>query len=160
MKPFEIRRAESGDAPLLAELRLDFMRIVKDGGLPDEEAWRRGLSAYFGRALASGRLKAWLGHNGEEVVATAALRIDRVRPGRGAAGDSDGYVMSMYTKPHMRRRGLATALLSSVIDEGRALGLSRLLLHPTEDGLALYSRLGFRAYRGLMILRLREPLLS
>lgn len=157
-----IRRAVPGDAALLADLRVEFMRIVKNGGLPDEDDWLSGLSSYFERSMAQGRLLAWLCFDGGEAVASAALRIDPVRrdrapvpmPGGGAAGSSDGYIMSVYTKPLYRRRGISRALLGLAIEEGRRRGLRRLVLHPTDDGRPLYEDLGFRSFRTVMILPL------
>ena len=137
------------------------MRIVKNGGLPDEEDWLSGLSSYFGRSLARGRLLAWLCLDGGEAVASAALRIDPVRKDRAPLGaaragpaPSDGYVMSVYTKPGYRRRGISRAILGLAIEEGRKRGLRRLVLHPTDDGRPLYESLGFRSYRTVMILPL------
>ncbi len=126
------------------------MRIVKDGGIPNEDGWRQGLEAYFCAWMARGRLKAWLAQDEAQTVATAALRLDRPRkdPGRGW----DGYVMSVYTCPEWRHRGLARALMGQVIQEASALGLARLVLHPTPASLSLYTSLGFRPFRQVMIL--------
>lgn len=154
-----IRRAEPADAAVLAALRVEFMRIVKNGGLPDEEDWLSGLSAYFGRNLARGRLLAWLCFDGDEAVASAALRLDPVRRDRapgGTAGPTDGYIMSVYTKPGFRRRGISRALLGLALEEGRKRGLRRLVLHPTDDGRPLYESLGFRSFRTVMILPLES----
>lgn len=145
-----ISSAESKDIPSLVELRLEFMRIVKDGGIPDEDGWRRGLGAYFAAWMARGRLMAWLAWDGDEAVATAALRLDR--PRRDRDGPWDGYVMSIYTRPEWRRHGLARSLMGLLIREASDLGLPRLILHPTESGLPLYSSLGFRPFRKIMIL--------
>lgn len=139
---------------MLAALRVEFMRIVKNGGLPDEEEWLEGLSAYFCRAMERDRLAAWLCFDGAEAVASAALRIDPVRRGRGPAGAVDGYIMSIYTKPAYRRRGLAGGLLELAIADARKRGLRRLVLHPTEDGRPLYEAFGFRPYRTVMIRKL------
>lgn len=135
------------------------MRIVKNGGLPDEEDWLSGLSSYFGKSMARGRLLAWLCFDGDEAVASAALRMDPVRKDRapgGASGSVDGYIMSVYTKPAYRRRGISRSLLGLAIEEGRRRGLRRLVLHPTDDGRPLYESLGFRSFRTVMILPLES----
>lgn len=150
------RAALPGDAAVLAGLRLEFMRIVKDSGIPDEEAWRRGLTAYFARGLGSGKLRAWLCVAGGEAVASSALRIDPVRPGRGPAGTRDGYVMSIYTKPAFRGRGIARSLMETLIAEARSSGLRRLVLNPTDDGRPLYASLGFKSFRTVMLLDLAQ----
>jgi GNAT superfamily N-acetyltransferase len=149
---FGIRPARAADAPYLAATRMDFMKIVKDGGLADEDGWLSFLTGHFSRALSKGRLLAWLAVAGGEARATAALRLDRVKAGRGPAGSVDGYVMSVYTEPGWRGRGMARALMEGLIDEARRRGLRRLVLNPTEDGRRLYESLGFRRFRNVMVL--------
>jgi GNAT superfamily N-acetyltransferase len=144
------RSAGSQDIPALVELRLEFMRIIKDGGIPDEDGWRQGLEGYFSAWMARGRLKAWLAQDGAQVVATAALRLDRPRRDRDRGWD--GYVMSVYTRPEWRRQGLGRALMLGLIREASSLGLARLVLHPTPESVPLYSSLGFRPFRTVMIL--------
>lgn len=135
------------------------MRIVKDGGIPEEADLRAGLKARFARSIAGGRVAAWLCREGARPVASAALRVDPCRPdaaGRRAAGDREGYVFSVYTAPPYRRRGVAAALLGLLLDEARSLGLVRLRLHPTADSRPLYLGFGFLDFRGTMVLPLRE----
>ncbi len=157
---FEFRRAVPADAADLVELRLEFMRIVKDGGLPDEEAWRSELSALFERDLASGELVSWICLDGERVVAASGIAFGA--PGEPASdppagGPEDGaeaLILNMYTLPGYRRRGLASELLGRCIEEGRSRGVRRLRLQPTEDGRVLYERFGFRRAGGDMLLDL------
>jgi GNAT superfamily N-acetyltransferase len=139
------RRATPGDADILARLRVEFVRIVKDSGLPDEAGYEKAISRYFERGLAREKIIAWLCFDGAEAVASMALRIDKA--GRG-------YVMSVYTRPSYRHRGIASRLLGLLLEEARARGLGRLSLHPTADGLPLYLRFGFKPFRTVMILRL------
>jgi GNAT superfamily N-acetyltransferase len=139
------RRASPGDAQTLARLRVEFVRIVKDSGLPDEAGYEKAISRYFERGMARGKIIAWLCLDDGEAIASMALRIDK--GGRG-------YVMSVYTRPSYRRHGVASRLLRLLLEEARARGLGRLSLHPTADGLPLYLRFGFRPFRTIMILRL------
>jgi GNAT superfamily N-acetyltransferase len=154
MTGLTLRRAAEPDADSLADLRIEFMKIVKNGGLEDEEGWREGLRGYFGRAIRTGRIIAWLCLDGSRVVGTTALRLDRMRRGRAPAGSLEGCVMSVYTVSSHRRRGVARALLGLALEEARRRGLRRLVLHPTEDGESLYETLGFRRFRTVMILPL------
>jgi len=136
------------------------MRIVKDGGIPEEAALRAGLEARFARSIASGKVAAWLCLDGSRPVASAALRIDPCRPGaagRLAAADREGYVFSVYTAAPFRRQGVAAALLGLLLEEARSHGLVRLRLHPTDDSRPLYLGLGFADFRGTMVLTLSAP---
>lgn len=146
---FVFRKADVGDAAALVELRLDFMRIVKDGGLPDEEAWRSDLTAFFEHDIAAGALVCWICMEGAKVVAASGIAFDVPdRAGSGAQCGRDAaeaLIFNMYTMPEYRRRGLAAELLRRCVQEARARGLRRLRLQPTEDGRALYESFGFRA---------------
>jgi ribosomal protein S18 acetylase RimI-like enzyme len=70
---------------------------------------------------------------------------------RGARHDNwndTAYLLSMWVAPEVRRRGIAAALVDSVIDWATANGFSRLLLDVAEGNLAaiaLYTKKGFVA---------------
>jgi len=55
------------------------------------------------------------------------------------------YLMSIYTAPDHRRRGLAARIVAALIDSGRRRGYPRVELFATEAGRSIYTRLGFRA---------------
>ncbi len=61
----------------------------------------------------------------------------------------DGYVTNMYTLPAYRRRGLARQLLEQLIAHAWAVGIKRLFLEASREGLTLYEEFGFRLTRGM-----------
>lgn len=154
---FECRRAGRTDIDALVDLRIDFMRIVKDGGLPDEAAWRAELARVFARDLAAETLRVWVAvERGEgraggagRVIGTSGLAL-----GRHGAGPGEGEILNVYTIPERRRRGVASALLALVLDEARRIGLARARLQPTPDSRRLYERAGFRDEGRDMLLEL------
>ncbi|MGO8692120.1 MAG: GNAT family N-acetyltransferase [Rectinemataceae bacterium] len=148
--PYIFRKADAGDAAALVELRLAFMRIVKDCGLPDEKKWRSHLSMLFERDLAAGTLVCWICLEGGRVVAASGIAFDVPRDRRV----EEALILNMYTVPERRRRGLASELLRLCVVEGRARGLRRLRLQPTDEGRALYESFGFRRAGGDMVLEL------
>ena len=133
------RRAAAADIGALVELRIEFMRIVKDSGLADEGGWRAGLAALFGRELSSEALLVWVAEAEGRIVGTSGLRLPR--RGQVPVG---GEILNMFTVPVLRRRGVGSELLRLAIAEARARGLPRLRLQPTDDGRPLYERAGFR----------------
>ena len=52
-------------------------------------------------------------------------------------------VINVFTEPDWRRRGLATLLMKQIIGWARAERLNRLVLHASDEGRAVYERLGF-----------------
>lgn len=100
LRDLSFRRAEVRDVPALVELRLEFMRIVKDNGLGDEAGWRVELARRFTADLADQAFVAWLClDEGRPVAASGiAFAADR-RAGTadrrgetagGRAGTADG----------------------------------------------------------------------
>jgi len=55
------------------------------------------------------------------------------------------YIMSMYTEPSFRRRGVATTLVRAMVVWATARGFRRIFLHASRKGRPVYERLGFRA---------------
>jgi len=56
------------------------------------------------------------------------------------------YVSSVSTDPRHRRRGFARAVMTALLAEVRAAGATRIELHATPDGEALYRELGFARF--------------
>jgi GNAT superfamily N-acetyltransferase len=142
-----LRRAGPADLRAVIDLRIEFERITRDSGSLDEAARRAELQALFGPDLAAARLAIWLAEEGGRAVGQAALR-------EGPRGE--GELMSVYTDPGYRRRGIGAALVGLAIDEARARGLERLELQPTDDSRRIYEREGFVAAGRRMVLSLRS----
>jgi putative acetyltransferase len=77
-------------------------------------------------------------------------RLDGTAAGCGGVALFDDYaeVKRMYTRPEMRNRGLARALLQRIEDEARAAGKPMLRLETgpyQHEAIGLYQRMGFTA---------------
>jgi GNAT superfamily N-acetyltransferase len=55
------------------------------------------------------------------------------------------YILSMYTDPGARGRGVASRIVRELVRWARAEGYGRVLLHASKMGRHVYERLGFRA---------------
>jgi predicted GNAT family acetyltransferase len=54
-------------------------------------------------------------------------------------------IQNVYTEPEWRRRGVAALLIKRIIDWSREEGIGSLVLHASDEGRAVYERLGFIA---------------
>ena len=82
---------------------------------------------------------AWIAHEGEEALGTAALRVHDLE-GREDLGP---WLGGVFVRPECRRQGVATALCRTVEDKAHDLGVSRLYLF-THGQERLYRRLGWQ----------------
>ena len=86
-----------------------------------------------------------------KIVAGAGVQLREVPP--HPQPDADGkidivagrqaIIQNVYTQPEWRRRGLAGLLIKRIIDWTREQGIQSLVLHASDDGRAVYERLGF-----------------
>ena len=149
-----VRQAVAADAALLARHRAEMWREM--GRLPDDvyPDARRDSEAWFARAIPAGTYVGWLAAPADrprEVVAGAGIVvrpiIPTVRPRAGRVISTDapqGLVVNVFTERPWRRRGLGRLLMMRVIEGARALELSSLVLHASDDGRGLYEKVGFR----------------
>ena len=56
----------------------------------------------------------------------------------------EGLIVSMWTEPEHRRRGLGRRIVESILAWGKANGVARFTLHASDDGRPLYELFGFR----------------
>jgi GNAT superfamily N-acetyltransferase len=156
MAQFWIRLATSADLERISWHRA---RMFHDmGELPPElfdsfrAQSRKTLEHMFERKEYIG----WLAGPENEpntIVAGAGVQLREVPP--HPQPDSNGkidivsgrqaIIQNVYTEPDWRRRGLAALLIKRIIDWSREQGIDSLVLHASDEGRALYERLGFIA---------------
>ena len=59
-------------------------------------------------------------------------------------GDQRAWIGGMITSPDYQRRGLGTRMMTALMDHARAQGVGEFLLDASEEGMPLYTKLGFR----------------
>jgi len=148
---YAIRRATPADAGILARHRAEMFRDM--GQLPDglRGTLVEAARAYFVRAIADGSYIAWVAELDDqlrEIVGGAGLQLRELLPRPHAASarlmrGPQGLIVNVYTEPAWRRRGVADALMRDLLRWCRANGVESLVLHASDDGRALYEKLGF-----------------
>jgi len=143
---FRIRAAEPRDVAALVDLRVALFRELKVGPTAERESeFRLVCDRAFTDVLARGRGLAWLAESaaGEPIGSNVLLLFPRI-PSPNCLIAEEGYVLSVYTRPEWRGRGVATGLIRESIEEARRRGLARIRLHATEDGRRVYEAAGFK----------------
>ena len=139
-----IRRAGLDDIPLLAEMRVrSSVERRSYVGPADVENFHRNSLRGFAAALEGGLLHSWIAFDGDRPVGTASLMFLPSLPRFGVDVERDGRIRNVYVAPEYRRRGIALALMRVVLEEASHANVDRLTLGTSDQGRALYERLGF-----------------
>lgn len=102
-------------------------------------------AAWARARLRSSRLKAWIvKDNNGKIAGSGCVWLQSIQPRPGNPLKVQPYLLSMYTEPVFRRRGVASLIVEEAIDWSRKNGYQRLLLHASETGKKVYRKYGFK----------------
>ena len=150
MSDYVLRRAGVDDAAVIARHRVAMFR---DMGQVPTDAMAKELLELSTPALAAtlrdGSYVGWLAADATgDIVAGAGVHIKPQLPRPSSAGVAVTpvpLVVNVYTEPARRRRGLARALMTTLMQWAKDEGCDRVVLHASPDGRTLYVALGFVA---------------
>jgi GNAT superfamily N-acetyltransferase len=100
-----------------------------------------------------GRAVSWLAFDGTEAAGTGTLIFWHRIPGPHSHTGKYAYIMNMYTRPEFRRRGIASTILSRLIETAKDAGLNRVALHSLPAAVEVYLKAGFVRTHNEMALR-------
>jgi len=143
MSPLLIRRATTRDLDVLVHHR---RRMFEDMGrpyTPDEHAVHdREYRRWAKRLMSKGEFVAWIaGMNGGAPAASGAIWLQERQPRPGQTDCRVPYLLSMYTEPDFRGRGLATRIVKEAMRWAKREGHRFMTLHASKQGRGVYSRL-------------------
>jgi GNAT superfamily N-acetyltransferase len=148
--PIRIRRAALQDADVIAGHRAGMFRDM--GQIPAHlfDSFRLRSAERLRDMLQSGEYVGWLAcltDPPEKIIAGAGVQLRQTLPhpanNEAFAEGRHGLIINVFTEPDWRRRGMAQLLLKQIIQWSQEQKLDRLVLHASDDGRALYERLGF-----------------
>ena len=141
---YRVRPATLADVTTITHHRIAMFR---DMGVLDEHevpALDAATRTYLAESLPSGAYLGWMVEADGNVVAGGGVIMRQLLPRPGQpAGGKEAYVLNVYTEPAHRRRGLARALMETILDWCRTRHVSRVSLHASDEGRPLYERLAF-----------------
>lgn len=135
------RKLTEDDLPVFMELRI--RQLIEEGAREDKDL-RPALRAYYLRHLADGTFVSWLALDGDRIVGTSGMSFVEKPPYFSCPTGRIGLLSSMYTDPAYRRKGIAKALLSRVVEEARQYGCGAVQITASDMGVLLYSAFGFQ----------------
>lgn len=135
--------ATKEDINELIKLRIAYM--IDDFGSVTEhekECMETQLRDYFDRKLGD-ELVAFAARDGKRIVSVAYLHIIEMPANSILLNGLYADVLSVYTEPEYRGRGLCTKLMEMLVEYGKKRGLGRIDLSATEKGYPIYKKIGF-----------------
>ena len=150
----QVRPATVAEAHVIARHRAEMFTDMGTLTRPLYDRLVEGTVRYLERAMPAGDYRGWFAVPSEsplEIVGGAGILLRRVPPhplrgsdGTLAAG-RQGLVMNVFTERPWRRRGVADLLMRHLLAWAADGDLDTLVLHASDEGRALYERLGFVA---------------
>lgn len=117
------------------------MGIKGDAKLSEAD---RVYKSWARKQLKNGTLKGWVAENRDgAVVAGGCLWLRPVQPSPGFSKGLLPYLMSMYTQPDYRGRGIASQIVKEAVRWTKNNGYTSMRLHASEMGRGVYRNLGF-----------------
>jgi len=145
MQKVKIRRAELRDVAVLIRHR---RMMWHELGRRDEAAldlMEKAASEYFETAVADGSYLGFLAEDGSGVVTGGGGIV--VSPWPGILGQKQprrATILNVYVERAHRRKGVARALMETMIAWSRENQFAYVSLHASKQGRGLYEKLGFR----------------
>ena len=136
-------KATIEDIGVLTELRIAYLNedlgVISDENL---ELMQATLPSYYEKHLNKD-LMAYVARDEMDIVSCVFLLIVEKPMSPSFITGKTGTVLNVYTKPDYRKKGYAKKLITTMLEDAKAEGLSIIELKATEDGYSLYKSVGF-----------------
>lgn len=136
-------KATKKDIGVLTDLRIAYLNedlgVISDENL---ELMKSTLPSYYTKHLNKD-LMVYVAKDGEKIVSCAFLLIVEKPMSPSFITGKTGTVLNVYTKPDYRKKGYAKKLMTMMLEDTKAEGVSIVELKATGDGYSLYKSVGF-----------------
>ncbi|MDA4124277.1 MAG: GNAT family N-acetyltransferase [Thaumarchaeota archaeon] len=144
-KGFEIKLARSGDIDELVRQRRMMFADMKHGNDQERVIGDRAYRKWALEKMKKGLLRCYLVTDEKgEIAAGGAAWLREEQPGPGHGARLVPYLMSMYTEPKFRRKGLASLIVQEAVGWAQKNGYPGMTLHASKEGRKVYPRLGWK----------------
>lgn len=136
-------KATIKDIGVLTDLRIAYLQ--EDLGAisgKDLELMQATLPSYYEKHLNKD-LIVYVARDEMDIVSCAFLLIVEKPMSPSFITGKTGTVLNVYSKPDYRKKGYAKKLITTMLEDARAEGVSIIELKATEDGYSLYKSVGF-----------------
>lgn len=144
MENFLVSYGSLKDLELLVEHRLNMWKDIHPDLVDQIESSREFTSRWIERKLQTNELIAFIVKSKDEaVMGSGCILIKEDQPRASTLKLSFPYILSMFTEPEHRGKGVASAIVREAIEWSRNNGYDRISLHASDKGRSLYEKFGF-----------------
>ena len=147
------RKLEEKDLDTFISMRITQLR---EEGATEDIDLVPALKDFYHRHMADGTFVSWLALDGEKIIGTSGMSFVEKPPYFSCPTGRIGLLSSMFTEPERRRRGIARALLSRVVEEARQYGCGAVQITASDMGVKLYAACGFVFNQNFMQYKLQR----
>lgn len=141
-----IREAAAGESAIILHHRRSMFRDMGQGTVEELDRMVLTASPWLSRALADGSYHHWFAVDGSGGVMGGGGVLLCSWPANPKDPCSErAIILNVYTEPEFRRRGIARQIMAAILDWARQRGFRTINLHASDEGRALYEKLGFEA---------------
>lgn len=143
---FTIREATRSEVAIVLHHRWAMFRDMGQGTADELARMVTAAEPMLARALDNGSYRHWLATDASgRVVGGGGVLLCPWPANPKDACTERAMILNVYTEPEFRRLGVARRTVETILDWIRARGLRSAHLHASDEGRALYEKLGFVA---------------
>lgn len=150
----EYRRAALQDIDELVAVRIEMRNECESPEGIDQTQFRENTYTYYRRHMANDNYVSWVAVENGRIISVSGICFYEVPPTYANLSGLVAYVMSVYTKPEYRRRGISQALFAELLKEAKQKGCTEITLGASDMGRPMYEKFGFTSAKDAMKLRL------
>ena len=149
----EYRRATAKDIEAFVQNRIEFVTSIRE--VADIESFEKNTKEYLKKNINSDELIIMIAVNNNDIIASCMACVFKTVPLPSCLSGKTAEILNVYTKAEHRKKGYAKKLLQLAIEEAKKIGVEKIILEYTDEGLNLYKTLGFLISEKQMQLKLK-----
>ncbi|WP_078394952.1 GNAT family N-acetyltransferase [Shouchella patagoniensis] len=134
------RKATIKDINVLIDLR---KKQLSDEGIKADGTINQELHQFFEVTLNDQSLIQLLVEEKDQIIACGAVMFYQFPPTYTNKSGRKAYITNMYTEKEYRGKGIATKILTKLVEETRQIGISNIWLGASMLGRPVYKKFGF-----------------
>jgi GNAT superfamily N-acetyltransferase len=145
MKTFRVRVATTKDIDVLVRQRHMMFEDMRPRTAEEHLVGDRAYREWAVGKMKKGHLRCYLVTDKKgEVAGGCGIWLREVQPSPGHGSRLMPYLLSMFTEPKFRRKGVATLVVKEAERWARASGYPSMNLHASKKGRKVYKKLGWK----------------